>query len=89
MNFVFEKLSKNAGIALLAVTVVAMLILQMTGHNVAIEYTTQACTEAIENCEVSMGERKLSGLFVTAIIVGCVGLVLFVAGAIIEKRNTF
>lgn len=82
---------KNIGFALLAISAIAMVIMSITGTAISLNMEIASCTtplegQSTEGCGIEITEKKISGFFITAIVVGVLGLVSLVIDGIKERK---
>lgn len=82
---------KNIGLTLLALSAISMVIMSITGTAVSLNMEIASCTlpmegQSTDGCGIEIIEKKMSKLFITAIIVGVLGVISLIVDAIKERK---
>lgn len=75
----------------MALSAIAMVIMSMTGTTVSLDMEIASCTLPVEGqstdgCGIEIVEKKMSGMFITAIIVGVLGVIALIVDGIKERK---
>lgn len=75
----------------MALSAIAMVIMSMTGTTVSLDMEIASCTLPVEGqstdgCGIEIVEKKMSGMFITAITVGVLGVIALIVDGIKERK---